>query len=99
MLDGIYSVSLNTPLGSINGKITLITNGNNVQGIVETMGMKNGFNGVKIANDKCKFSGNLNTPIGNLNYNAICYVSNDILELEANTPQGNIKISGKRVKN
>ena len=97
MLDGTYNISLNTPIGALNGQITLITNGNNVQGIVETMGMKNSFNGSKISNDKCKFSGNLNTPIGNLSYNAICTVQNNILDLEANTAQGNFKISGKRI--
>lgn len=97
MLDGTYNISLNTPIGALNGQITLITNGNNVQGIVETMGMKNSFNGSKISNDKCKFSGNLNTPLGNLSYNAICTVQNNILDLEANTAQGNFKISGKRI--
>ena len=71
MLDGKYNVSLNTPLGNINGSITLISNGNNVQGIIETMGMKNNFNGTKISNDMCKFTGSLNTPIGNITYNAM----------------------------
>ena len=97
MLDGKYNVSLNTPLGAINGTITLICNGNNVQGIIETMGMKNSFNGSKIYNDKCKFTGSLNTPIGNITYNATCSISNDVLTLEASTPQGNFKITGKKI--
>lgn len=96
MLDGTYGVSLKTPIGPLNGNITLITNGNNVKGILETMGMKSNFNGVKIANDKCKFAGNLNTPMGNINYTAICNVYGDNLELDASIPQGNIKIQGKR---
>lgn len=97
MLDGTYKVSLNTPIGSINGTIKLISNGNNIQGILETMGMKNTFNGIKIANDKCKFSDILNTPMGKINYNAICSVFNNTVELDISTSQGNFKITGKRI--
>ena len=98
MLDGTYNVSLKTPIGPINGIITLITNGNNVQGIIETMGIKNNFNGTKISNDKCTFQGSFNTPMGNIAYNATCSVTGDNLELEASTSQGNIKISGTRAR-
>ena len=38
MLDGKYTSSLNTPMGAINGVITLMSNGNQVQGIVENYG-------------------------------------------------------------
>ena len=97
MLDGTYKVSLNTPMGPINGNIKLITNGKNIQGILETMGMKNTFNGILIANDKCKFSDTLNTPMGKINYNAVCYVYNNAIELDINTSQGNFKITGKKI--
>ena len=97
MLDGKYKTSLKTPIGKIDGTITLITNGNNVEGIIETMGMKNKFNGSKISSDQCKFTGNLSSPIGQISYNATCSVFNDNLELDANTPQGNIKINGIRI--
>lgn len=74
MLDGTYRISLNTPMGPIKGNISLVTNDTLVQGTLETMGMKNSFNGKKITDDKCNFSGNLNTPLGNISYNAICTV-------------------------
>ena len=98
MLDGTYNVALNTPMGPINGNITLITNGNNVQGIIETMGMRSSFNGNKISNDKCRFDGAVNSPFGKINYNATCSVFENNLELDANTGQGTIKIVGKRIK-
>lgn len=98
MLDGTYKVSLATPIGPINGTITLITNGNTIQGTLETMGMKNTFNGMKIANDKCKFSDVLNTPMGKINYNAVCSVFNNTIELDISTSQGNFKITGKKIK-
>ena len=55
MLDGRYTSSLNTPMGVINGMITLSTNGNNVQGTVEIMGMKNQFQGMKTKENECAF--------------------------------------------
>lgn len=99
MLEGKYKVSLNTPIGPINGVISLLTNGNSVQGIIETMGMKSSFYGSKIANEKCKFNGNLNSPFGQITYDAICTVNNNSLVLEASTSQGKIKISGTRIWN
>lgn len=98
MLDGTYSTSLNTPMGNMNGMITLITNGNSVQGIIEVMGSKSSFSGVKVSNDKCTFNGNLKTPIGAIDYKAICTVIGDILNMEIYLPQGSFKMTGKRKK-
>ena len=97
MLDGTYKLSLNTPMGALSGNITLNTNGNNVQGILETLGMKSNFNGSKIAYDKCKFSGNLNTPMGKINYTATCIVVDNNLELDISTSQGSFNLKGKRI--
>jgi len=97
MLDGKYSASLNTPMGNINGTITLVSSRNDVQGIIELMGMKNSFNGTRSNDNECSFSGRFNTPIGNIEYNAKCVVFNDTLELMANTNKGNFKLMGKRI--
>lgn len=97
MLDGKYGCSLNTPMGAINGTITLMSNGNNVQGILETMGMKNNFQGRKANENECDFKGNFNTPLGNIEYTARCTVNGNQLELMTNTNKGNFKITGKRM--
>lgn len=97
MLDGKYGCSLNTPMGPINGTITLMSNGNNVQGILETMGMKNVFKGMKTKENECNFKGNFNTPMGAIEYTATCMVNNNQLELITNTNKGNFKILGKRM--
>lgn len=97
MFDGKYKSSLNTPMGAINGTITLISNGNNVQGIIETMGMKNNFIGVKTKENEASFSGNFNTPLGNIQYKATCVVMNNNLELIASTNKGNFKLVGQRI--
>ena len=97
MLDGKYGCSLNTPMGAINGTITLMCNGNNVQGILETMGMKNNFQGMKTKENECSFKGNFNTPMGQIQYSATCVVNQNQLELMTNTNKGNFKIMGKRM--
>lgn len=97
MLDGKYVCSLNTPMGAINGTITLMSNRNGVQGILETMGMKNQFNGVKTKENECNFKGNLNTPMGVIEYTATCIVNGNDLELITNSNKGNFKIMGKRM--
>lgn len=98
MLDGTYNTSLDTPMGKINGMITLVTNGNSVQGIIEVMGSKSSFNGVKVSNDKCTFNGNIKTPIGAIDYKSICTVIGDILNMEISLPQGRFTMTGKRKK-
>ena len=40
-MDGIYDIKLNTPMGAMNGKVMLKTNGENIEGVLEIMGMKN----------------------------------------------------------
>lgn len=96
MLDGKYGCSLNTPMGPINGTITLMTAGNIAQGVLETMGMKNTFKGNKTKENECTFSGNFNTPMGAINYTASCIVNGNMLEVMANTNKGSFKIQGKR---
>lgn len=97
MLDGKYNSSLNTPMGAINGTITLQSRGNNVEGTIETMGMRNTFKGMKTKENECTFSGNFNTPLGTIQYNTTCVVNNNKLELMASTNKGNFKLLGNRM--
>ena len=97
MLDGKYGCSLNTPMGAINGTITLMSNGGAVQGTLDTMGMKNAFKGMKTKENECNFKGNFNTPMGNIEYTATCIVNGNELQLITNTNKGNFKIVGKRM--
>lgn len=97
MLDGKYGCSLNTPMGAINGTVTLMSNRNGVQGILEIMGMNNKFNGIRTKENECSFKGNLNTPMGLIEYTATCIVNGNELELIINSNKGNFKITGKRM--
>lgn len=97
MFDGKYGASINTPMGNINGTITLMSRGNDAEGIIEIMGMKNNFKGVKVETNIAKFSGKFNTPMGNIEYNATCTVKDNVLELAATTNKGKFQIQGKRM--
>ena len=66
-------------------------------GILETMGMKNQFNGLITKENQCDFKGNFNTPMGAINYTATCSVNGNMLQLMTNTNKGNFTIQGKRI--
>ena len=58
-MDGIYEVSINTPMGPMNGKVILKTNDNMLEGILEIMGMKHTLSGGKVKGNQCYFKGNI----------------------------------------
>ena len=58
-MDGIYEIKLNTPMGAMSGKVTLKTNGENIDGVLEIMGMKNNLNGGRVKGNQCYFKGNI----------------------------------------
>ena len=41
-MDGSYDIKLNTPMGAMNGKVMLKTNGENIEGVLEIMGQLTG---------------------------------------------------------
>ena len=47
-MDGIYEISINTPMGPMRGKVTLKTNGDTINGMLEIMGMKNNLSNGKV---------------------------------------------------
>ena len=58
-MDGIYEISMNTPMGQMGGKVTLKTNGDSITGVLEIMGMKNKLGNGKVKGNKCYFKGNI----------------------------------------
>ena len=98
MLDGTYKTNLTTPIGAITGTITLVSHDKNVDGIIETMGMQNKLQGVKISDQQCNFSGQFQTPIGPISYHAICRVNDQTLHLETITNKGNFQINGTKIR-
>ena len=58
-MDGIYEISINTPMGNLSGKVILKANGENLEGILEIMGMKNTLTGGKQQGNQCYFKGDI----------------------------------------
>lgn len=45
MVDGKYSIVMQTPMGPVNGTLTLKTDGERLSGILEAMGGRHPFTG------------------------------------------------------
>lgn len=96
-MDGIYEIKLNTPMGAMNGKVTLKTNGENIDGVLEIMGMKNNLNGGRIKGNQCYFKGNIKNNALNIEYELMGQLTGNILNIFAKTNMGEFKLQGKKI--
>lgn len=95
-MEGIYKSTIKTPMGNIEGKLILKTNGNNVSGSIEAMGMKSCFTNGIVNGSTCKFSGTITSFIGNITYEAMGTVTGNQMKLVANTNKGRFEFVGIR---
>lgn len=56
MVEGIYSLKLDTPMGELTGKLELKMENGELCGYLETLGTKNKLTGGKQEGNKCAFS-------------------------------------------
>ncbi len=96
-MDGIYELNLNTPMGITKGKVTLKTNGENISGILEIMGMKNDLKNGKVKQNQCYFKGNIKNNAINIQYEIMAKLEVNILNIYAKTNMGEFKIQGKKI--
>lgn len=96
-MDGIYEIKLNTPMGAMNGKVTLKTNRENIDGVLEIMGMKNNLNGGRIKGNQCYFKGNIKNNALNIEYELMGQLTGNILNIFAKTNMGEFKLQGKKI--
>ena len=96
-MDGIYETTINTPMGPINGRVTLKTNGNELNGIIETMGMKNAITGGRVSGNTCAFSGTIQNNMINITYDIKGELRGNILYVHAKTNMGEFQLQGKKV--
>ena len=97
MLDGTYELTLNTPMGNIPCKIKLWQEKGSLSGSIEIMGTKSYFANGKIEENKCIFSGQFNTPMGEINYNILGIAEGNKLIIFAETNKGRFKLEGHRI--
>ena len=96
-MDGIYQIIFNTPMGKMEGKLMLKTNGENIEGIIEIMGTKNSLTNGKVKENQCYFSGNMQNNAINLKYEIMAKLQNDLLMIYAKTNMGEFKMQGKKI--
>ena len=96
-MDGIYELNIKTPMGNIESKVKLVTNGNSLSGYIEAMGKRNEFSGGKVNGNNFTISGAINASIATIKYDIQGIVQGNILIINANTNMGNIKLQGKRI--
>lgn len=96
-MDGIYEIKLNTPMGAMSGKVMLKTNGENIDGVLEIMGMKNNLNGGRVKGNQCYFKGNIKNNALNIEYELMGQLTGNILNIFAKTNMGEFKLQGKKI--
>ena len=96
-MDGIYEITMNTPMEAMGGKVTLKTNGDNLTGILEIMGMKNNLGNGKVKGKQCYFKGNIKNNALNIEYEIMGQLIGNILNIYAKTNMGEFKLQGKKV--
>lgn len=97
MMDGIYQISMNTPMGPIGGKVTLKTDGDNLSGVLEIMGMKNNLGNGRVKGNQCYFKGNIKNNALNIEYEIMGQLTGNILNIYAKTNMGEFKLQGKKI--
>jgi len=96
-MDGIYETNINTPMGNINGRVTLKTNGDNISGVLDVMGSKNQLDGGKVKGNQCYFKGNMKNNMLNIQYEIMGELKGNTLDIFAKTNMGEFKLQGKKV--
>lgn len=96
-MDGIYEISINTPMGKMSGKVYLKSNKDEIEGVLEIMGMKNKLTGGKIKGNQCYFKGNIKNNALNIEYEIMGQLTENILNIFAKTNMGEFKLQGKKI--
>ncbi|OOM10708.1 hypothetical protein [Clostridium saccharobutylicum] len=93
----IYNITMKTPFGTQNGRITFVINGSSLTGVLEGMGSKSKFINGKINGDDFEFSGEIKTLLIKIHYFAKGTLNNNKLTASVNTNHGIFSVTGHLV--
>ena len=79
MRNGIFDVALRSPLGPRTGTLTLLQNGDALQGVFSFFGKDNTIDEGTVNGNTYVFGGNIATAAGNRQYRATVEIINDEL--------------------
>lgn len=96
-MDGIYEITIKTPMGAIGGRVTLKTNKDSIVGMLEIMGNKYELSEGRIQGNQCYFKGNIKNNVLNIQYEIMGQLTGNILNIFAKTNMGEFKLQGKKV--
>lgn len=96
-MDGIYEISTNTPMGRINGRVFLKSNGENLSGTLEIMGMRNDLGPGRVRGNQCYFKGSIRNNSLNIEYEVMGQLQRNILDIYAKTNFGEFKLQGRKI--
>ena len=89
-------VDLSTPMGNVDGKMTLNIDGTALTGSLAVMGKGGDFSGGTIdADGNISLNGTIKAPMGNMNYTLTGTFRDSKLDAVAKTKMGNITIKSK----
>lgn len=97
-MDGIYETTIKTPMGPIQARIYLKTNGNHLKGTIEMMGNKSDIVGGKVEGNKCYISGNLKNNMLTLQYHIVAELVGNKLNIYARTNMGEFQLQANKIK-
>ena len=96
-IDGTYNITIHTPMGDQEAKLTLKTDGNILTGTSESaMAGISEIEDGKVNGNELTWTENVKTPMGPLTLNMTVTVDGDRISGEANTPFGPAPFEGSR---
>lgn len=97
MVDGSYDIQMRTMLGMKHGRLTISTDGEFVQGILEILGTQNMIATGTVSGSALRFLGDMKTALGSVSYEAQGEIEDNTLTILAQTAVGDFKITGTRI--
>lgn len=96
-MGGTFDVTLNTPIGSKKGILTMIEQNGMLSGSIRAMGRTNSFSNGRVNGNSFEFSGLLDMGLFRIRYTAKGTVEGNTLKATAATDAGTFRMSGTRI--
>ena len=95
--DGTYEITVQTPMGSQRGKLTIRTSGNTFSGSLETASGDSKFTGGIIDGNMLDWQAETKTPLGSFPITYHATIDGENLSGEASTPLGSSPMKGIKI--
>lgn len=94
--DGTYHVKVKTPMGALEGKLSIKTSGNTFSGTMETPSGTSDFSNGSIDGNQIKWQAETKTPMGAFDVSYSATIDGDSIVGKATTPMGNAPLEGTK---